>query len=86
MCTLSNYRKEVIFMENHFASIISDRLLSITKVAEDTGVSRQALTRLYYKRTKKLDSDVLIALSDYLQVPVSDIINHTPATKESEQQ
>lgn len=65
-------------MNNEFSTILGARLLSISKVHEDTGIARSTLINLYYRRSKNVKFDTLRKLCDYLQIPLSDLIEYTP--------
>ncbi|HIW72341.1 MAG TPA: helix-turn-helix transcriptional regulator [Candidatus Levilactobacillus faecigallinarum] len=65
-------------MENKLSEILGARLLSISTVQEKTGISRKTLTGLYYRRAKNVKLDTLQKLCDYLQIPLSDLIEYTP--------
>lgn len=65
-------------MKNNLSAILGMRLLSISKVYKDTGISRSTLTSLYYRRAKNVKLDTLRKLCDYLQIPLSDLIEYTP--------
>lgn len=72
-------------MHNHFSRILGERLLTISKVHEDTGIARSTLINLYYRRSKNVKFDTLRKLCDYLQIPLSELIDYTPKelTKEA---
>lgn len=72
-------------MNNEFSAILGAQLLSISKVHEDTGIARSTLTSLYYRRAKNVKLDTLRKLCDYLQIPLSKLIEYTPKepTKEA---
>ena len=63
---------------NKFSALLGKKLMKISKVAADTGISRTTLTHLYYRRSKQISLDVLDALCDYLGCKVGDIIEHGP--------
>ncbi|WP_321378439.1 helix-turn-helix domain-containing protein [Trichococcus shcherbakoviae] len=65
-------------MKNHVSKIFGERLLSITEVSESTGISRNSLTRIYYKRTKAINFETIEKLCDYLQVPMSELFEYEP--------
>lgn len=65
-------------MINNFSSIIGGKLISITKISNDTGISRSTLTNLYYKRTHSVKFKTLMKLCDYLQVTLSELIEYIP--------
>ena len=61
-------------ISNKFAALLGDRLVKITKVSQDTGISRTTLTNLYYRKSTKISFDVLNKLCEYLDCAVEDII------------
>lgn len=65
-------------MRNHFSRILGERLLTISKVHEGTGIARSTLINLYYRRSKNVKFDTLRKLCDYLQIPLSELIDYTP--------
>lgn len=71
-------------MQNNLSMILGARLITITKVHEDTGIARSTLINLYYRRAKNVNIETLRKLCDYLQIPLSDLIEYTP--KESVKQ
>lgn len=65
-------------IENKVSRIFGERLLSITDVAECTGISRNTLTAIYYRKTKGVQFETVIKLCDYLQVPMSELFEYEP--------
>lgn len=65
-------------IENKVSRILGERLLSITDVAERTGISRNTLTAIYYRKTKGVQFETVIKLCDYLQVPMSELFEYEP--------
>lgn len=60
-------------INNKFSAVLGGRLLKISKVAEDTGISRTTLTNLYYRRTEHISFDVLNKLCKYLGCGINDL-------------
>ena len=58
----------------HLSRLMVERRLKIADVARDTGISRSALTRIYYEQVERLDLDTLETLCRYLQVEIGDFI------------
>ena len=56
---------------------MGERRLKIADVARDTGISRSALTRIYYEQVERLDLDTLETLCRYLQVEIADFMELT---------
>lgn len=67
-------------MNNNLSMILGAKLLTITKVHKETGLSRSTLTALYYKRSKRVQLDTLQKLCDYLDVSLSELIEYEPKT------
>lgn len=61
----------------HLSRLMGERRLKIADVARDTGLSRSALTRIYYEQVERLDLDTLETLCRYLQVEIADFIELT---------
>ncbi|WP_369473123.1 helix-turn-helix domain-containing protein [Secundilactobacillus kimchicus] len=68
----------MIGLNNRFSTILGARLISITQVHEETGISRSTLISLYYRRSKNVKLDTLRKLCDYLEIPLSELIEYTP--------
>jgi putative transcriptional regulator len=66
----------ISIINNNFSTILGKRLLKISKVANDTGISRTTLTNLYYKRSQLVSFDVLEKLCTYLGCNIGDILEH----------
>lgn len=65
-------------MNNNLSMILGSRLISITKLSDGTGLSRTTLTDIYYRRVKSIKTDTLIKICDFLQVPLSELIEYDP--------
>ena len=65
-------------MKNNFSMITGGRLISLSTISRDTGISRTTLTSIYYKRAKTVKLATLVKLCDYLQVPLHDLIDYQP--------
>ena len=65
-------------INNKFSVILAERLLKISKISEETGISRTTLTNLYYRKSTKISFDVLDKLCKYLDCSISDIIEYKP--------
>lgn len=57
--------------------LMGERRLKIADVVRDTGISRTALTRLYYEKVERLDLETLELLCRYLDVDISDMLEIT---------
>jgi putative transcriptional regulator len=67
-----------IMVNNRFSAILGEKLLKISKVSKDTGISRTTLTNLYYQRSTQISFEVLNKLCTYLGCSVEDIIKYVP--------
>lgn len=65
-------------MKNNLSKILGERLLKVSDVFEGTGISKTTLTDIYYQRAKNVQLDTLMKICDYLQVPLSDLIEYEP--------
>ena len=61
---------------NNFSKLLGERLLKISTVARDTGISRTTLTSLYYRRSAGITFEVIDKLCNYLDCDVSDLFEH----------
>jgi putative transcriptional regulator len=53
---------------------MGERKLRIADVMRDTGISRNALTRIYREDVDRLDLEILEKLCRYLEVDVADML------------
>ncbi len=65
-------------INNNLSAILGERRLKISKLSEDTGISRSTLTNLYYQRTTSISFDVLNHLCKHLNCSVNDLITYIP--------
>lgn len=65
-------------MKNNLSKILGERLLKVSDVFKATGISKTTLTDIYYQRAKNIQLDTLMKICDYLQVPLSDLIEYEP--------
>jgi len=65
-------------MLNNISAILGERLLSISEVSEATGISRNTIAAIYYRKTKAVRFETIIRLCDYLQLPMSELLEYTP--------
>ncbi len=61
-------------IDNKFSELLARKLIKITDIANNTGISRTTLTNLYYRRTKYISLEVLDKICKYLDCTVEDII------------
>ena len=65
-------------VKNNISKIFGERLLSITDVSKATGMSRTALTAIYYRKNKGVQFETIEKLCDYLQLPMSELFEYEP--------
>lgn len=65
-------------INNNLSAILGERRLKISKLSEDTGISRSTLTNLYYQKTTSISFNVLDQLCKYFNCSVNDLIKHIP--------
>lgn len=70
-------------MDNNFSKVLGERLLKVSDVYKNTGINKTTLTDLYYRRSKNFQLDTLMKICDYLQMPLSELIEYDP-TKDKE--
>ena len=61
---------------NKFSALLGAKLLKITKVSRDTGISRTTLTNLYFRRSIGISFEVLDKLCGYLDCEVNDLFEY----------
>ena len=59
------------------SALMGERKLRISDVMRDTGISRNAITRIYREDVDRLDLEILEKLCRYLKVDVCDMIEMT---------
>ena len=62
----------------NLATLLAQRNLKISKVYQDTGISRTTLTALAYNHAQGIQFDTLNTLCTYLKVAPTDLILHVP--------
>ena len=65
-------------IQNNFSSLVGKHRLKIKTIADNTGVSRNTLTALYYGKTNGIKFSTLNALCNYFQCTVNDLIDFVP--------
>lgn len=61
---------------NKFSILLGERLTKISKVAQETGISRTTLTNIYHRRSEGITFDVLDKLCKYLNCGITDIFEY----------
>ena len=64
---------------NNLSKILGAKLLKIEDVSKATGISRTTLTNLYYKRQNNVELNTLKKICDFLQVPLSELLEYVPS-------
>lgn len=59
------------------SALMGERKLRISDVMRDTGISRNAITRIYREDVDRLDLEILEKLCRYLKVDVCEMIEMT---------
>lgn len=65
-------------MENNFSMLLGKKLLKVSDVHNATGINKTTLTNLYYKRGDNPNFTTLKKICDFLQVPLSELIEYDP--------
>ncbi len=66
----------IILINNKFSAILWKKHLEISKVSNDTEISKKVLSNLYHKRNKDISFDILDKLCQYLNCEIEDIIEY----------
>ena len=66
------------------SALMGERKLRISDVMRDTGISRNALTRIYREEVDRLDLEILEKLCRYLEVDVADMLEISDESKSSD--
>lgn len=69
-------------MKNNFSAVLGAKLLKVSDVYEATGISKTTLTNFYYQRSTNLQLETLIKICEFLEVPLSELIEYQPKIKE----
>lgn len=65
-------------MSNRLSIILGQRLLKISDVSIGTGISTTTLGNIYYQKSKDIKISTLTKICDYLQIPLSELIEYEP--------
>lgn len=65
-------------MRCNLSILLAERNLKITKVSNDTGISRTTLTSLYYNYAKGIQFDTFNTLCNYLKTTPNALISYIP--------
>lgn len=62
-------------MKNNFRILLAKQRKKVSDIHKATGISKSALTALYYERTKHPDIKTLQKVADYLGVTIDELLN-----------
>lgn len=62
---------------------MGERRLKLTKLHEETGISRNTLTSIYYDRTKMIKFKNIKLLCDYFQIPIQELFEYNPKGRDA---
>lgn len=65
-------------MNNNLSKILGEKLLKVSDISAATGISKTTLTAIYYQRAINVQLSTLQKICDYLQVPLSELIEYEP--------
>jgi len=68
---------------NKFSLLLAERLLKVSDVSRDTGISRTTLTALYYRKNAGIQFDTLDRLCKYFNCNIEEIIFYQEEENES---
>lgn len=69
-------------MKNNLSALMGAKRVRISDLHQATGISRTTLSALYHERATNVGVDILQKVCDYLQVPLSELIEYVPEQKE----
>lgn len=61
-------------MKNNLRVLLAKKRQKVSDLAKGTGLSKSALTALYYERTKPPDIGTLRKVADYLNVSIDELL------------
>ena len=56
------------------SALMGERKLRISDVMRDTGISRNAITRIYREEVDRLDLEILEKLCRYLEIDIAEML------------
>ncbi len=69
-------------MGNNLSKILGERLLKVSDIHRATKISKTTLTEIYYQRATNIQLETLQKICDFLQIPLSELIEYVPERKE----
>ncbi|CAJ1185213.1 helix-turn-helix domain-containing protein [Companilactobacillus paralimentarius] len=64
---------------NNLSIILGQRLLTIGDVSTGTGLNRNTVSSIYHRKSNNVKLKTLIKICDYLQIPLSELIEYKPS-------
>lgn len=64
----------MVAINNNLARLAGEKLVKISQISKDTGISRTTLTNLYYKRSGSISGRVLNSLCQYFGCTVGELL------------
>ena len=68
----------------HLARLMGEHKMRISDVIRKTGLKRNTLTLMYHETAQKLDIDALEKLCELFDCELNDILEHVPATTDTQ--
>ncbi|WAW14416.1 helix-turn-helix domain-containing protein [Peptostreptococcus equinus] len=65
-------------IKNNLSKIMGEKLMKVSDVSENTGVSRQTIANIYNRRSSGIQFDTLNSLCTHLDCGISDIFEYVP--------
>lgn len=66
-------------MKNNLSKILDKDKLSVSKLSQETGISRTTLRPIYYQESFNVELDTLKKICDYLNCNLSELIDYVPS-------
>jgi putative transcriptional regulator len=62
----------------HLGRLLGERKLKMSQLSQQTGISKNALSDLYYEKTKGIQFDTLEKICAALNCTVADLLEYVP--------
>ena len=69
----------------HLSRLLGERKLKITDLANDTGINRGTITRLYHETASRVELDVIDELCRYFGCQVGELFEYIEEPTESKE-
>ena len=66
----------------HLGRLLGERKMRMAELSRRTGISKNALSEVYYEKVKAIRFDTLEKLCEALQCTVGEFIEYQPETKQ----